>query len=255
MQPGRGVSPGHGGRDKGAGARQRAGRGARGAGAARMVHDFDWAGAEKEFKLALELSPGAADIYDHYGWLCGALERYDEALELVRRAQELDPLTHRADVATTLLRAGRLRRGAAGGARAASSSIPSTRRGRSTLGWAYLKNGMAEEGIAELERAVALHPGHHALSGPARRGVRADGPGGGGAGSAAPATGDVAGTVRVALPSGLRLHRAGRAGYGDRASWSEAYEKRAGSVYGIKGSFLFTIAARSTRGFRRCWRR
>ena len=73
----------------------------------RMVHDFDWAGAEAEFKLALELSPGAADIYDHYGWLCAALERYDEALALVRRAQELDPLTHRADVATTLLRAGR----------------------------------------------------------------------------------------------------------------------------------------------------
>src|SRR5438034_1507281 len=73
----------------------------------RMVHDFDWAGAEAAFKLALELSPGGADIYDHYGWLCGALERYDEALALVRRAQELDPLTHRVDVAATLLRAGR----------------------------------------------------------------------------------------------------------------------------------------------------
>src|SRR5439155_17246840 len=73
----------------------------------KMVHDFDWAGAEAEFKLALELSPGAADVYDHYGWLCGALERYDEALALVRRAQELDPLTHRVDVAATLLRAGR----------------------------------------------------------------------------------------------------------------------------------------------------
>ena len=64
-----------------------------------------------EFKLALELSPGAADIYDHYGWLCCALERYDEALALVKRAQELDPLTHRADVATTLCgRAGTRRR-------------------------------------------------------------------------------------------------------------------------------------------------
>ena len=53
----------------------------------KMTHDFDWAGAEAEFKLALELSPGAADVYDHYGWLCGAVERYDEALALVRRAQ------------------------------------------------------------------------------------------------------------------------------------------------------------------------
>ncbi|HEY0350478.1 MAG TPA: protein kinase, partial [Gemmatimonadales bacterium] len=64
----------------------------------KFTHDFDWAGAEREFKLALQLSPGAADIYDHYGWLCGALERWDEALVLVKRAQELDPLMHRADV-------------------------------------------------------------------------------------------------------------------------------------------------------------
>ena len=35
----------------------------------RLVHDFDWAGAEEQFRLALELSPGAADVYDHYGWL------------------------------------------------------------------------------------------------------------------------------------------------------------------------------------------
>ena len=90
----------------------------------RMVHDYDWAGAEAEFKLALELSPGAADIYDHYGWLCGAMERYDEALALVRRAQELDPLTHRADVASTLCaRAGTRRR--CRRRSAPSSSIPS----------------------------------------------------------------------------------------------------------------------------------
>ena len=73
----------------------------------KCVHDFDWTGAEAEFRLALELSPGSADIYDHYGWLCAALQRFDEAIGLVKRAQELDPLMHRSDVASTLLRAGR----------------------------------------------------------------------------------------------------------------------------------------------------
>ena len=63
----------------GAGARRRA-SGMRTA-SSRLLRsscDFDWAGAEAEFKLALELSPGSADIYDHYGWMCSALERYDE---------------------------------------------------------------------------------------------------------------------------------------------------------------------------------
>ena len=158
---------------------------------------------------------------------------------MVRRAHELDPLTHRADVATTLLRAGRHDE-ALQAALACVEFDPDYGRGRSTLGWAYLYNGMAEKGIAELERAVTLMPGHplylaqlgeaYGLTGRAEEARE----------SAAPAAGDVRGTVRLALPPGLRLHRAGRAGYGDRAAWSEAYEERAGSVYGIKGSFLFT---------------
>src|SRR6185312_11508894 len=114
-----------------------------------FIHDFDWKGAEAEFKLALELSPGAADIYDHYGWLCGALERYDEALALVRRAQELDPLTHRADVASTLLRAGRYEEALQASLRAIEFD-PEYGRARSTLGWAYLKLGMPDRGLAEL---------------------------------------------------------------------------------------------------------
>ncbi|MFL5495016.1 MAG: protein kinase domain-containing protein, partial [Gemmatimonadales bacterium] len=120
----------------------------------KMVH-FDWAGAETEFKLALELSPGAADVYDHYGWLCGALERYDEALALVRRAQELDPLTHRADVASTLLRAGRNEEALQASLRAIEFD-PEYGRARSTLGWAYLRLGMPDRGLAELEHAVRL---------------------------------------------------------------------------------------------------
>ena len=140
----------------------------------RMVHDFDWPGAEAEFKLALELSPGAADIYDHYGWLCGAMERYDEALALVRRAQELDPLTHRADVASTLLRAGRNEEALQAALRAVEFD-PEYGRVRSTLGWAYLKSGMPDQGLAELEHAARARPRAHAVPGAARRGLRADG--------------------------------------------------------------------------------
>jgi eukaryotic-like serine/threonine-protein kinase len=73
----------------------------------KLVYEFDWAGAEAGFKRALELSPGNADAWDLYGRLCSATGRFDEAVEMTRRAQELDPLTHRLDLATAFLRAGR----------------------------------------------------------------------------------------------------------------------------------------------------
>ena len=100
-----------------------------------------------------------------------ALERYDEAIALQRRAQELDPLAHRLDVVTTLLRAGRYDE-AVVGRREAVELDPGHDRARATLGWAYFLSGRQEEGLAELERAVSLAPGQHAVAGPAGAGLR-----------------------------------------------------------------------------------
>ncbi|HEY3012926.1 MAG TPA: protein kinase, partial [Gemmatimonadales bacterium] len=69
--------------------------------------DYDWAGAEAELKRAIELNPNSGEAYDFYGLMLSSLERYDEAIEMQRRAHELDPLAHRIDIVTTLLRAGR----------------------------------------------------------------------------------------------------------------------------------------------------
>jgi serine/threonine protein kinase/Tfp pilus assembly protein PilF len=119
--------------------------------------DFDWAGAERAFKRALELDPNSADTYDLYGRLCSAQRRFDEAIALLRRAQEMDPLAHRLDVATTLLRAGRYTE-AAIRAESALAFEPELDRAHATLGWALLKNGNADAGLASLERAVSLSP-------------------------------------------------------------------------------------------------
>jgi tetratricopeptide (TPR) repeat protein len=70
----------------------------------KAVCDFDWVGAEQGFKRALELTPSSADTYDLYGRMCLALERNDEALAMEQRAQELDPLAHRAGLAGASLR-------------------------------------------------------------------------------------------------------------------------------------------------------
>ena len=123
----------------------------------KMVRDFDWSGAEQAFKRALELSPSSDDTYDLYGRLCAGLERYDEAIALQRRARELDPLAHRMDGVTTLLRAGRYDEGVVEG-RDAVDLEPGYDRARATLGWAYFLSGEQDEGLAELERAVSLSP-------------------------------------------------------------------------------------------------
>jgi tetratricopeptide (TPR) repeat protein len=123
----------------------------------KMVRDFDWSGAEQEFKRAMELSPNGDDTYDLYGRLCAGLERYDEAIALQRRARELDPLAHRMDGVTTLLRAGRYDEGVAEG-RDAVDIEPGYDRARATLGWAYFLSGKRDQGLAELERAVSISP-------------------------------------------------------------------------------------------------
>src|ERR1019366_3689212 len=71
-----------------------------------FTRDFDWKGAETEFRLALKLSPGSADVYLQLGWRCAAQGRFDESRALMRRARELDPLAIRSDYANEFMRAG-----------------------------------------------------------------------------------------------------------------------------------------------------
>jgi DNA-binding winged helix-turn-helix (wHTH) protein/TolB-like protein len=52
---------------------------------------FDWTGAEKEFKRAIELNPNVASIHQAYGWYLMCEGRFDEATKEIERAQEIDP--------------------------------------------------------------------------------------------------------------------------------------------------------------------
>jgi len=59
----------------------------------RMVYDWNWANAEKEFKLAQSIDPNNADAHLLYGYLLNSMGRFDEAQTESKRALELDPLT------------------------------------------------------------------------------------------------------------------------------------------------------------------
>jgi TolB-like protein len=127
------------------------------AGFIRALRDFDWTGADRAFERALELNPSSADAYDTYGRVCAGIAQYDRAIALLERAAALDPLVHRVDLVTTLLRAGRTREAIAHAE--ATLELDAHDRVRATLGWAYFLDGRHAEGIASLEQAVAMAPG------------------------------------------------------------------------------------------------
>jgi eukaryotic-like serine/threonine-protein kinase len=67
---------------------------AHGMAAALRANQFDWAGAEKEFRRALELGPEVSDVWSAYsGLYLEPMQRLDEALAASQKALELDPLS------------------------------------------------------------------------------------------------------------------------------------------------------------------
>lgn len=57
------------------------------------IYDWDWARAEKEYRLAIALNPNYANARRWYAGYLSALGRTGEALREIRRARELDPLS------------------------------------------------------------------------------------------------------------------------------------------------------------------
>jgi serine/threonine-protein kinase len=57
------------------------------------VYEWDWPAAEAAFRRAIELNPGYANTYHWYAYLLAMLGRFDECFTMIRRAEELDPLS------------------------------------------------------------------------------------------------------------------------------------------------------------------
>jgi eukaryotic-like serine/threonine-protein kinase len=59
----------------------------------KLAYDWDWPGAQLSFQRALEINPNYATAHHWYAEYFTITGRSDEALEQMRRAQELDPLS------------------------------------------------------------------------------------------------------------------------------------------------------------------
>jgi len=121
--------------------------------------DWDWSGAEAEFRRAIELSPNSAEAHYRYALLLNDTGRSDQAVAEVLAAEDLDPLSVAVNqVAGTVLyyngRYGeaieRLRRALEIDPRAA---LP-----RVNLGLALFHQGEVSEGIREVKSVVDLDP-------------------------------------------------------------------------------------------------
>jgi serine/threonine protein kinase/tetratricopeptide (TPR) repeat protein len=202
-----------------------------------FVSEFDWDRAERGFRRALELTPGNPDVYELYARMCSALERFDEAIAMLRRANEMDPMVHRADLANAFLRAGVLDEAERQAAHVVELD-PHYARGHATLAWAHVFQGRHDAGLRHMERAVALIPGDTqwlAQLGQIQ-GImgRADE-----ARAVLRQLEDLAQQQYVS-PYHLAYVHTGL-GEHDRAMdyLERAYADRAGAIYGIRGSFLF----------------
>jgi eukaryotic-like serine/threonine-protein kinase len=86
-------------------------------------NEWDWAGAEKEFKRAIELDPNSATAHLWYGDFLSNTGRLEDGMRETKKAQELDPL----------------------------SPIINT-----TLGWQFYLSGQYDQAVEQLRKVLEI---------------------------------------------------------------------------------------------------
>jgi len=114
----------------------------------RVWSDWDWAGAEPEFKRTIELNPNFPDARAFYSHLLNFLQRPTEALPQIERALELDPFNvlFQALYGTDLLYMRRFD-DAIVQVRRALQIVPYHPVANTMLWWAYIAKGMDNEAL------------------------------------------------------------------------------------------------------------
>jgi DNA-binding winged helix-turn-helix (wHTH) protein/Flp pilus assembly protein TadD len=132
------------------------------AGVKKLYH-WDWSGAEGEYQKALRLNPNYARGHQLYAGHLSAMGRPEEALQEIRRALELDPLSLVVNMEMAwMLYMARDFQGAVEQSWRTLTMDAKFAPAQNTLGLAYEQLGMQEEGIVELQNARACSGDHPA---------------------------------------------------------------------------------------------
>jgi tetratricopeptide (TPR) repeat protein len=128
--------------------------------------DWDWPGAEREYKQALDLNPNYALGHFWYADYLMGMGRFDEAMVALRRAQELDPISPWINVVTgeVYLWSRQYDRAIEQYLRSLEMH-PNNPSIHTDLGEVYALKGRYEEAIVEFQKAVTLSDGReHSLA-------------------------------------------------------------------------------------------
>jgi tetratricopeptide (TPR) repeat protein len=126
-------------------------------GLVKFYYEWDWNGAEAEFKKALELNPGYAQAHQYYADFVKSFGRFDEALDEMKKALTLDPLSYSINTGIGhVLYLSRQYDLAIDQYRKVVESDPSFVPARLWFGRPYLQKGMFKEAIEQVEEAVKL---------------------------------------------------------------------------------------------------
>ena len=124
-------------------------------------YERDWTGADAEFKRAIELKPNYATAHHWYADQLQVLGQFDQALQELQRAADLDPFSPiiSTDIGATYFykrdydKAIEL-------LRASSQRFPDFWAGHYFLAWAYTQKKMYQEALSEYQQATNLSRGH-----------------------------------------------------------------------------------------------
>lgn len=127
---------------------------------ASLQDDWDWAGAERRYRRALELNPNYASAHHWYAWELMLLGRTDESAAHMRRAAEIDPLSLAANIGLGLQFYYLREYGKAiEQYRRSLEMDPAAIHVHSYLVHAYARNRMYDEALAEEDRWIGLASG------------------------------------------------------------------------------------------------
>jgi len=122
-----------------------------------LLNEWEWAGVERQYKLAIELNANYARAHHYYAIYLRHMRRFEESLRESRIAQELDPIsaTLKAAAAGTLYCAGRYDE--------AIEELNRTLEFDANFALAhywmariYVQKAMYEEAITEFERTMSV---------------------------------------------------------------------------------------------------
>ncbi|HEX9903119.1 MAG TPA: protein kinase [Acidobacteriota bacterium] len=128
-------------------------------GMTKLYSDWDYAGAEKELRRAMELNSSLGEAHRDYAWYLHLTGRGEEALAKMKRAQEVEPLNplFYADRGWQYWWMGKNDQ-ALEETRKSLELDPNFNEGLAVLGYAYADKGMFDEAIAAHQKLATVDP-------------------------------------------------------------------------------------------------